>query len=118
LRQALLDFGDPYQAIQLEVRELMLIVIEARLRILPDYLWETVVTQVRTALLDAFGFERRELGKTYCSVRSERYASSAWGGVCGCRLTARIPEKIVDTLHLGQRRLLTPGEIAKLISQR
>ena len=63
LNQALRDSGDPYQAIQLEIRELMLIVISARIRILPEYQWEPVVTQVRTALLDAFGFERRELGQ-------------------------------------------------------
>jgi len=28
-----------------------------------------------------------------------------------------IPEKIADTLHSGERRLITPGEIADLINQ-
>jgi hypothetical protein len=109
LRQALLDFGDPYQAIQLEIRELMLIVISARIRILPEYQWEPVVTQVRTALLEAFGFEQRELGQDVLlsevisvmqAVRGVAYVDvDAFGG---------IPEKKLDQ---GQRRLLTPAEI-------
>jgi hypothetical protein len=109
LRQALLDFGDPYQAIKFEIRELMLIVISARIRILPEYQWEPVVTQVRAALLDAFGFERRELGQDVLlsevvsvmqAVRGVAYVDvDAFGG---------IPEKKLDQ---GQRRLLTPAEI-------
>lgn len=119
LRQALRDFGDPYQAIELEIRELMLIVISARIRILPEYRWEPVVTQVRAALLDAFGFERRELGQDVLlsevmsvmqAVRGVAYVDvDAFGG---------IPEKKLDQ---GQRRLLTPAEIGnevqKLVTQ-
>ena len=63
LRQALQDFGDPAQAFQVAVREVMLLVISARVRILPDYQWESVVTRLRAALLDAYGFERRGLGQ-------------------------------------------------------
>jgi hypothetical protein len=44
-------------------RELMLLVISARLRLLPDYEWEAVVPQVRAALLEAFSFDRRDLGQ-------------------------------------------------------
>lgn len=123
LRQTLLDFGDPYQALQLEIRELMLIVIEARLRILPDYLWEPVVTQVRTALLDFFSFERRELGQDVLlsealsvmqGVRGVAYVDvDAFGG---------IPEKAVkeveetiggQNVKVKKRLLLTPQEIAE-----
>ncbi len=63
LRQSLYDFGDPFQKIQLAVRELLLIVIEAKVAILPDYQWESVVSEVRSVLLDDFSFERRELGQ-------------------------------------------------------
>lgn len=118
LRQALLDFGDPYQAIQLEARELMLIVIDARLRILPDYLWEPVVTQVRTALLDAFSFERRELGQDVLLSEVLSVMQAVRGvAYVDVDVLRGIPEKIVDTLHPGQRRLLTPGEIANTVSQ-
>jgi hypothetical protein len=109
LRQALLDFGDPFQAVQLEVRELMLIVIQANIRILPDYLWEAVVTQMRTALLESFSFEQRELGQDVLlsevlsvmqAVRGVAYVDvDAFGG---------IPEKKLFEI----RRLLTPKEIA------
>ena len=39
LRRALHDYGDPYQPFVLAVRELRALVIAARLRLDPDYLW-------------------------------------------------------------------------------
>jgi predicted phage baseplate assembly protein len=63
LFKALHDFGDPYLPIQVEMRELILILISANVRILPDYLWESVATKIRIKLLDTFSFERRELGQ-------------------------------------------------------
>lgn len=71
LRRALRDYGDPFQAIQVNVRELMALVISANVGVLPDYQWESdapdipsVATNIRTALLDAFSFERGELGQS------------------------------------------------------
>lgn len=111
LRQALHDFGDPHQAIQLAVRELKFIVIEAGIAILPDYQWESMVNKVRITLLDHFGFDRRELGQDVLlseiisvmqSVRGVAYVDvDAFGG---------IPEKISKAN--GNRRLLTPDEIS------
>jgi hypothetical protein len=63
LRLALLKFGDPSQALQLALRYLKLIVIRAGVRVQPDYKWEFVEPLIRAALLDAFGFDRRELGQ-------------------------------------------------------
>lgn len=63
LQQALHDFGDPNQPIQIDARELKLLVISAQVKLLPDYLWEAVAPQVRAALLDTFSFERRDLGQ-------------------------------------------------------
>jgi len=118
LRLSLLDSGDPFQAIQLEVRELMLMVIEARIRILPDYLWEPVVTQLRNALLDAFSFERRELGQDILLSEVQSVMQAVRGvAYVDVDVLGGIPEKKVDALHPGQRRLLTPGEIADLFSQ-
>ena len=69
------------------------------------------MTQLRAALLDAFSFERRELGQDVLlstvisvmqGVRGVAYVDAdAFGGVS---------EKKVE---LGERRLLTPEEIAK-----
>lgn len=118
LRQSLLDSGDPFQAIRLEVRELMLMVIEARIRILPDYLWEPVVTKVRNTLLDAFSFERRELGQDVLLSEVQSVMQAVRGvAYVDVDVLGGIPEKKVDALHPGQRRLLTPGEIADLFSQ-
>ncbi len=47
----------------LKTRELLSLVISANVRLLPDYEWESVAPQIREALLDAFGFLRRELGQ-------------------------------------------------------
>lgn len=63
LLQALHRHGDPYQPIQLALRELKLMVISAQVRILPNYQWDTVGPEIRDTLLDAFGFERRQLGQ-------------------------------------------------------
>jgi hypothetical protein len=113
LYQALHDFGDPFQPIELAVRELMLIVISANVRIQPDYQWEPVVTGVRAALLDAFSFERRKLGQDALlsevisvmqKVRGVAYVDvDTFGG---------IPEKIKEN---DERRLLTPDEIAEAV---
>jgi len=63
LLQALSKFGDPHLALQLALREMVMVVLSARVRVHPDYLWELVESQVRAALLDAFGFSNRLLGQ-------------------------------------------------------
>jgi hypothetical protein len=39
------------------------LVISAKVAVAPDYHWETVAPKIRAALLDAFGFDHRELGQ-------------------------------------------------------
>jgi hypothetical protein len=63
LNKALRDFGDPHQPVQIVLRAFLLLVIEARVRVLPDYLFEKVEPKIRAELLDRFSFERRELGQ-------------------------------------------------------
>lgn len=63
LRQALRRFGDPALPFMLALRERVLLLISARVRILPDYQWEKVARQLRAKLLEAFSFEKRELGQ-------------------------------------------------------
>ncbi len=116
LRQALLRFGDPYQPIQVAVRELLLLVMSANVRILPDYLWEKVEPKIRAALLDTFVFDRRALGQD--ALLSE--AISAIHRVEGVAYVdvdvfGGIPEKVPDGNAPGTRRLLTPDEIAQRV---
>ena len=63
LRQALRDFGDPYVPITLAVRELVMLVLSARVRILPEYLWEPVTQKIRDRLYASFGFDQRNLAE-------------------------------------------------------
>ena len=63
LRLALTDFGDPAVPVRVAVRELLLLVISARVRLQPDYVWEKVAPKIRSKLLDSFGFEARDLGQ-------------------------------------------------------
>ena len=64
LRRALAKYGNPFLPVRVVKRELLALVIAAKIGIHADYLWESVVVKVRAALLDAFSFERRELGQS------------------------------------------------------
>jgi hypothetical protein len=70
LRSALRLFGDPALPIRLQVRERLALVISARIRILPDYLWEAVEAQLRATMLEAFGFDALELGSDLFASRA------------------------------------------------
>jgi hypothetical protein len=60
---ALVRYGDPIQAVRLAVRDRVLLVLSAGVKILSDYVWEKVEPNLRAAVLDAFGFDRRDLGQ-------------------------------------------------------
>ncbi|MDP2782651.1 putative baseplate assembly protein [Devosia sp.] len=111
LTEALRRFGDPYQPFRIELRELKLLVLSARVRIHPDYLWEKAEPKIRAALLDTFSFERRELGQD--ALLSE--AISVMQSITGVEYVdvdtfGGVSEKRADST--GARRLRTPAEIA------
>jgi hypothetical protein len=64
LTRALRDFGDPHLPVLVVVRELLLLVVAANVRVQTDYVWELVEPQVRAALVEVFGFDSRELGQS------------------------------------------------------
>lgn len=114
LLQTLRDYGDPQQRVALQVRELMFLLINANVRIDPDYQWEVVAGGVRNKLLSVLGFERRELGQdvflseVIASIQSVRGVAYVDVDVLG-----GIPEKknfMEDDRQV--RRLLTPIEIS------
>jgi hypothetical protein len=111
---ALRRFGDPDLSIRVELRELKVLSLSAKVRLAPDYLWEPVATAIRTRLLDVFGFQRRALGQPALlsevisviqNVDGVAYVDiDAFGG---------IPEKTVDdSVTPPIRRLLTLDELA------
>ena len=63
LVQALHVNGDPYEPLQVAVRNLRLLVISAQVKILDEYLWEDVAADLRAALLNVFSFDNRSLGQ-------------------------------------------------------
>lgn len=63
LSDALHRFGDPALPLRLQVRRLLALVISAGVKVLPDHHWDVVEPMVRAAVLDSFGFDRRELGQ-------------------------------------------------------
>jgi predicted phage baseplate assembly protein len=63
LLRALREQGDPDLPLRVDLRERKALVLSARIRLLPDYVWDTVVSAVRASLLDLFGFDRRALGQ-------------------------------------------------------
>ena len=64
LKQSLLDFGDPHQRLDVGIRRVRLLVMAATVALLPDYDWNSVAPQVRTAILQLFSFDARALGQT------------------------------------------------------
>lgn len=63
LAQAVRRFGDPHQPVLVAPGEAVLLVLVAKVRVDPDYLWDSVMPAVRSALLDVLGYTRRDVGQ-------------------------------------------------------
>jgi len=109
LIKALHDFGDPYQPIQLDVRELIALVVSANVKVLPTYQWEAIEPQIRAVLLETFGFDRRGLGQD--AVLSELIsAAQSVEGVTYVDVDAFGPIPGGDS-----QTVITPAAIAKSV---
>ncbi len=60
---ALQTYGDPFQPVQVCSCRVKLLVINAGVRLAPDYTFESVEPQIRAALLAGFNVEARDLGQ-------------------------------------------------------
>ena len=104
LREALRRFGDPSQPFRVDTRYLKTLVVCARVRVHPDYLWEAVEPKVRAALLERFGFDRRDLGQDALLSEAVAAAQSVEGVLyVDIDTFDNIPEGITpaDLLNLG-----------------
>lgn len=63
LLQSLHTFGDPSTPFMLALADVKILIISARVSIQADHLFDDVAAALRSALLDAFSFERRDLGQ-------------------------------------------------------
>lgn len=61
--ESLVEFGDIGMPVALAVRELVLLVLRAGIKVAPHHSWDRVEPAARAALLDAFSFRRRVLGQ-------------------------------------------------------
>jgi hypothetical protein len=109
---ALRKYGDPAFEVQVDTRELLVLVLSAKISLSPGYLWDPVAKAIRSALFDTFGFQKRSLGQSVLlsevisiiqHIKGVEYVDvDAFGG---------IPEKKVDDCT-EKPRLLTPDELA------
>ncbi|WAP54485.1 putative baseplate assembly protein [Streptomyces sp. S465] len=74
LRSALAAYGDARLPVRVQVRELVLLVLVARVKVAPDHSWELVEPRLRQALLRELGYPGRELGQP--AVLSEVLATA------------------------------------------
>ncbi|MEU5698341.1 putative baseplate assembly protein [Streptomyces aurantiacus] len=63
LRGALTEYGDPNLPVRVDARELVALLVSAKVKVAPDHTWEIVEPRLRQALLRRLGFEGRELGQ-------------------------------------------------------
>lgn len=63
LTEALRKHGDPRHQFSLASRELLVLVLSAKVAVHPDYQWADVEQQVRTTVLAQFSFAKRALGQ-------------------------------------------------------
>lgn len=63
LQRALELYGDPSQRFEIHNRDAALLILFAKVRIDPQFDWSKVEPEIRSALLERFGYERCELAK-------------------------------------------------------
>ncbi|WP_328846628.1 putative baseplate assembly protein [Streptomyces sp. NBC_00258] len=63
LRGALTEYGDPNLPVRVDVRELVALLVAAKVKVAPDHSWQVVEPRLRQALLRRLGYEGRELGQ-------------------------------------------------------
>jgi hypothetical protein len=116
LLAAFRKLGDQDLPVQVDRRELTVLVLSAGVKLLPDYVWEPVATALRARILDAFGFGKRALGQP--ALRCELL--SVMQGVPGVAYVdidafGGVTEK--TTYRDGSRTLRGPDEITNAVKQ-
>ncbi|HKA20510.1 MAG TPA: putative baseplate assembly protein [Blastocatellia bacterium] len=116
LLQALRNLGDVSVPVQIDSRELIILVLSARICLQPDYLWDPVILEVRVALFEKFGFRKRALGQPalLCEIIA---CIQAIEGVAYVDVDAfgGVPEKVTD--QSGNRQLQSLDDLAEAVQK-
>jgi predicted phage baseplate assembly protein len=98
--------GNPPVTVSVVLRNALLLAIRARVRLLPDYLWEAVRPQIEATLYTVFGFDARELGQP-------AYAAEAIAAIQAVRGVAFVDLDVFGMIDTGTPdQPKTPEEIA------
>ncbi|WP_338846069.1 putative baseplate assembly protein [Massilia sp. W12] len=112
LRSAMRELGDPDLPLHLDIRELIVLVLQAGLALQAGYQWEDVEARARAALLQTFSFAARDLNQPalLCEVLAalQNVAGVAWVRI---ENFGGVPEKI--TQRDGSRALPDLQELAR-----
>ncbi len=125
LHSSLTTYGDPMLPVEVALRELVLLVVAASVKVAPDHSWDLVEPALRRALLDRLGYAGRQLGQP--AHLSEVLAAAqavpgvdwvevdAFTGVPGS-LTPEGLENLAD--QLAQPQPTVPARLARFDEQR
>ena len=126
LYQALQRYGDPLQPLQIDRRELLLLLISANVKILPGYQWEDVAKEIREKLYQRFSFGHQALGQDVTlgdvisiiqSVTIQRDPVVAYVDIdildTVSETEAADPTRLVNKLSLLTQSASAPGEPSK-----
>lgn len=117
LLASLRTLGDPGLVVQVAMRELVTLVLQAKIKLVDGYRWEPVTTEVRTRLLDRFGFDQRPLARPallcdiVAAIQSVRGVD--WVDVDNF---GGIPETFLDKNQNGKRVLATQDFITATVA--
>ncbi|MEU9112622.1 putative baseplate assembly protein [Streptomyces sp. NPDC048483] len=103
LRSSLAEYGDSRLPVRVDVRETVLLLLVAKVKVAPDHSWALVEPRVRAALLRHLGYEGRELGQP-----------AQWSEVLAAAQSVPGVDYVDVDAFTGIPASVTPAELARL----
>jgi predicted phage baseplate assembly protein len=99
----LLSRGNPPISVSLMLRKALVLAVRARIKLLPDYLWDVVRPQIEAALYAKFGFAAQDIGQPV-------YAADLIATIQAVRGVSFVDLDVFDTIDLGTPDQPSPPE--------